>query len=58
MERCAFCGGGLGLISHRSGMLRFCKPAHKSAYIERKHEQLKAEHRRKLWFDFLDRRPA
>jgi hypothetical protein len=48
----------LGLISHRKGTLRFCKLAHKSAYIEREREQQKAEHRRKLWFDFLSRRPA
>jgi hypothetical protein len=39
-------------------MLRFCKLAHKSAYIEREREQQKAEQRRKLWFDFLNRRPA
>jgi hypothetical protein len=58
MKRCALCGGGLGLISHRRGMLRFCKRAHKSAYIEREREQQKAEGRRKLWFDFLTRRPA
>jgi hypothetical protein len=58
MRRCAFCGGRLGLISHRKGMLRFCKLAHKSAYAEREREQQKAEHRRKLWFDFLSRRPA
>ena len=57
MKRCAFCGGGLGLISHRNGMLRFCKLAHKSTYIERKREQQKA-HRRKLWFDLLSRRPV
>jgi hypothetical protein len=43
MKRCALCGGPLGLISHREGMLRFCKLAHKTAYIERRREQLKAE---------------
>jgi hypothetical protein len=58
MKRCAFCGGRLGLISHRKGTLRFCKLAHKSAYIERELKQRKAEHHRKLWFDFLTRRPA
>ena len=58
MKRCALCGGPLGLISHRQGILRFCKLAHKAAYIERKREQLNAEQRRKLWFDFLGRRPA
>jgi len=31
MKRCALCGGRLGLISHRKGLLRFCKLAHKSA---------------------------
>ena len=25
MKRCAFCGGRLGLVSHRKGSLRFCK---------------------------------
>jgi hypothetical protein len=58
MKRCALCGGRLGLISHRKGMLRFCKLAHKSAYIEREREQQNAEHRRKSWLDFLSRRPA
>jgi hypothetical protein len=58
MQRCAFCGGRLGLISHRKGGLRFCKRAHKSAYLERQHEDQKAENRRKLWLDFLSRRPA
>jgi hypothetical protein len=58
MKRCALCGGRLGLISHRKGALRFCKLAHKSAYIEREGEQRKVEHRRKLWLDFLSRRPA
>jgi hypothetical protein len=58
MKRCALCGGPLGLILHREGMLRFCKVAHKTAYIERRREQLKAEQRKKLWFDFLSRRPA
>jgi hypothetical protein len=51
MKGCALCGGPLGLISHREGMLRFCKLAHKTAYIERNGEQLKTEQRRKLWFD-------
>jgi ssDNA-binding Zn-finger/Zn-ribbon topoisomerase 1 len=58
MKRCALCGGRLGLISHRKGMFRFCKLAHKTAYIERERKQQKAEHRRKLWFDFLGRRSA
>jgi hypothetical protein len=56
MKRCALCGGRLGLISHRKGVLRFCKLGHKSAYIEREREQQKVEHRRRLWFDFLSRR--
>jgi hypothetical protein len=56
MRRCAFCDGRLGLISHRKGILRFCKLVHKSAYAEREREQQKVEHRRKLWFDFLSRR--
>ena len=43
MRRCAFCGGRLGLISQRKGMLRFCKLAHKSAYIERERTQQEAE---------------
>ena len=47
-----------GFNLHRKGMLRFCKLAHKTAYIERKREQLKAEQRRKLWFDVLSRRPV
>ena len=42
MKRCALCGGRLGLISHRKGVLRFCKLAHKTAYIEREREQQKA----------------
>jgi hypothetical protein len=58
MRRCAFCGGRLGLISQRKGILRFCKLAHKSAYIERERAQQEAEYRRKSWFDFLSRRPA
>ena len=58
MKRCALCGGRLGLISHRKGALRFCKLTHKSAFTERQREQQKAEHRRKLWFDFLSRRPT
>jgi hypothetical protein len=58
MRRCALCGGRLGLISHRKGTLRFCKLAHKFAYIEREREQQNAEQRRKWWFDFLSRRSA
>jgi len=57
MKRCALCGGPLGLISHREGMLRFCKLAHKTAYIERKREQLKAEQRRKSGSIFLAAAP-
>jgi ssDNA-binding Zn-finger/Zn-ribbon topoisomerase 1 len=56
MKRCALCGGRLGLISHRKGIFRFCKLAHKSAHIECEREQQKAEQRRKLWSDFLSRR--
>jgi len=58
MKRCAFCGGRLGLISHRKGSLRFCKEVHKAAYLERQREHQKAEDRRKSWLDFLSRRPA
>jgi hypothetical protein len=58
MKRCAFCGGLLGLISHRKGSLRFCKLVHKSAYLERQREHKEAENRRKSWVDFLSRRPA
>jgi hypothetical protein len=58
MKRCALCGGHLGLVSHRKGMLRFCKLAHKFLYIERAREQQRAEHRRRLWFDFLSHRPV
>ena len=57
MKRCALCGGPLGLISHRQGMLRFCKLAHKTAYIELKREQLKAEQRRKSGSIFLAAAP-
>ena len=57
MKRCALCGGPLGLILHREGMLRFCKLAHKTAYIERKREQLKAEQRRKSGSIFLAAAP-
>ena len=57
MKRCAFCGGRLGLISYRKGSLRFCKLAHKSAYLERQSEHQKTEDRRKSWLDFLSRRP-
>ena len=58
MKRCAFCGGRLGLISHRKGSLRFCKEVHKAAYLERQREHQKVEDRRKSWLDFLSRRPA
>jgi hypothetical protein len=58
MRRCAFCGGRLGLISHRKGSLRFCKRAHKSAYLERQREHKVAEDRRRSWLDFLNHRPA
>src|SRR6516165_12687299 len=56
-KRCAFCGGRLGLISHRKGGLRFCKQAHKSAYLQRQREQQEAEGRRRMWFDFLNAAP-
>jgi hypothetical protein len=58
MKRCAFRGGRLGLISHREGSLRFCKQAHKSAYLQRQREQQEAEGRRRMLFDLLTRRPA
>jgi hypothetical protein len=32
--RCAFCGGGLGLISYRKGKLRFCRKANREAGCE------------------------
>ena len=53
MKRCALCGGRLGLISHRHGRLRFCKQVHKSAYLQRRREQQKAEGGRRMC-----RRPA
>jgi hypothetical protein len=49
MKRCAFCGGRLGLVSHRKGSLRFCKRVHKSAYLQRQREQQEAEGRRRMW---------
>jgi len=52
MKRCAFCGGRLGLISHRKGNLSFCKRVHKSAYLERQREYQRAEDRRRSWLDF------
>ncbi len=58
MKRCAFCGGGLGLLSHRKGRLRFCKRAHKAAYLERRRQQQAAERPTRNWFDFLNRRTA
>jgi hypothetical protein len=59
MKRCAFCGGGLGLISHRKGTLRFCKLTHKSAYSEReRRERQKAEYRGKLWLELRSRYTA
>jgi hypothetical protein len=58
MKRCVFCGGRLRLISHRRGSLRFCKQAHKSAYLQRQREQQAVEGRRRMWFIFLNRRPA
>jgi hypothetical protein len=58
MRRCAFCGGRLGLISHRKGSLRFCKRVHKLAYFERQREHKVAEDRRRWWLDFLSRRSA
>jgi hypothetical protein len=39
MKRCAFCGGRLGLISHRKGRLRFCKRVHRLAYLQRQREK-------------------
>jgi hypothetical protein len=58
MKRCAFCGGRLGLISHREGSLRFCKRVHKSAYLQYQCEQQEAKGRKRMWFDFLNHRPA
>jgi hypothetical protein len=58
MKRCAFCGGRLGLISHRQGSLRFCRLAHKTEYFERKRDHKVAEDRKKSWLNFLSRRPA
>jgi hypothetical protein len=48
MKRCAFCGGRLGLISHRKGSLRFCKQVHKSAYLERQREDQKGRRSKKI----------
>jgi hypothetical protein len=58
MKRCAFCGGRLGLLSHRKGRLHFCKRAHKAAYVQCERQQQDAERERKSFFDFLNRRPA
>jgi hypothetical protein len=58
MKRCAFCGGRLGLISHREGNLRFYKQAHKSSYLQRQREQQAAKRQGRMWFDFLSRRPT
>ncbi len=56
MKRCAFCGGRLGLLSHRKGRFYFCKRVHKTAYLERQREQQEAERQRRNWLDFLSRR--
>jgi hypothetical protein len=53
--RCDFCGGRLGLISHRKGTLRFCRKAHRDAYEQRQRLNWEAEARRKTFFDFLIR---
>jgi hypothetical protein len=58
MKRCALCGGRLGSNFTSTGNLRFCKQVHKSAYLQRRREQQKAEGGRRMWFDFLSRRPA
>ncbi len=57
MKRCALCGGGLGLLSHRKGRLRFCKRAHKAMYLERRRQQQAAGHPRRNWFAFISRSP-
>jgi hypothetical protein len=54
MKRCAFCGGRLGLISHRKGRLRFCKRVHRLAYLQRQREQQEVIGRLSRWFDFLN----
>lgn len=56
-KKCAFCGGGLGLISHKHWSLRFCSLAHKKAYLHRQQQQREAEAQRKRWHDFLFRPP-
>jgi hypothetical protein len=52
-KRCAYCGGPLGLISHRKRRLRFCRLSHKKAWEKREEElwQLKKQQ----FFDFLAR---
>ena len=57
MKRCAFCGGRLGLVSHREGSLRFCKRVHKLAYLQcqREQQKLKAEGGSGLIFITADR---
>jgi hypothetical protein len=44
-KRCAYCGGPLGLISHRKRRLRFCRLSHKKAWEKREEElwQLKKQ---------------
>jgi hypothetical protein len=34
-KRCAYCGGSFGLIVHRSGQLKFCSLAHKTAHDQK-----------------------
>jgi hypothetical protein len=51
-KRCAYCGGGLGLISHRKYSLRFCKKDHKKAFEHR----LELERLDKVrWLNFIAR---
>lgn len=54
LKRCAYCGGGLGLISWRRWSLRFCSQAHKKAYEHREREE---REKRIKWFAFLYPRP-
>lgn len=55
MKRCAFCQGGLGLISHRHKQARFCSLAHKKAFVHRQQEDRKKELARLKWVDYLSR---
>lgn len=55
-RRCAFCGGGLGLVAHSHWSLRFCSLAHKKAYLHRRDQAAKLAAEQRRWHDFLFKR--